>query len=136
MNKRLCGFAAIAVATLGTEEILAQQEPPITVKVLCDNYTSDKGLTADWGFSCLITGTEKTILFDPGTKGDVLLENMAKMNVNPGAAQVAVISHNHGDHRGGLVSVLERNRKLSVYLPPACPKALVQFLGASIMFPT
>ncbi len=136
MNIWTGGFAAVALAAMAAGEILAQQESPITVKVLYDNDTSEKRLAADWGFSCLITGTEKTILFDTGAKGDVLLRNMAKMNVSPDAAEVAVISHNHGDHTGGLVSVLEKNRKMTVYLPPSCPETLVQQvenLGAKVV---
>ncbi len=45
-------------------------------------------------------------LWSNGHVGDVLLQNMAKMNVTPDNAEVAVISHNHGDHTGGLVSVV------------------------------
>lgn len=126
MSRWLCRFAAIALVMLGSGRLLAKQGSSITVKVLYDNYTAEKGLTADWGFSCLVTGTEKTILFDTGAKGDVLLQNMAKMNVSPDDAEVVVISHNHGDHTGGLASVLERNRKMMVYLPPSCPEAMVQ----------
>lgn len=136
MHNWLCQFTAIALAMVGSVPILAEQGSSITIKVLYDNYTAEKGLKADWGFSCLITGTEKSILFDTGAKGDVLLQNMAKMNVSPGAAEVAVISHNHGDHTGGLPSVLEKNGKLSVYLPPSCPKTLVQHvesLGAKVV---
>ncbi len=106
------------------------------VEVLYDNYTAEKGLTADWGFSCLITGTEKSILFDTGAKADVLLQNMAKMHVSPGAAEAAVISHNHGDHASGLVSVLEKNGKMTVHLPPSCPETTVQpveKLGAKVV---
>lgn len=126
MSKWLCGFAATALAIVGSGRICAEQGSSITIKVLYDNYTAEKGFTADWGFSCLITGTEKSILFDTGAKGEVLLQNMAKMNVGPGAAEVAVISHNHGDHTGGLVSVLEKNGKMTVYPPPSCPETTVQ----------
>ena len=136
VSKWLCGFAAIALAMAGSGRVLAEQGSPITVKVLYDNYTAEKGLTADWGFSCLITGTEKSILFDTGTKGDVLLQNMAKMNVGPDAAEVAVISHNHGDHTGGLIAVLEKNRKMTVYLPSSCPETMAQQvkkLGAKVI---
>ena len=61
---------------------------------------------------------------------------MAKMNVSPDDAEVAVISHNHGDHTGGLISVLEKNRKMTVYLPPSCPETLVrqvESLGAKVV---
>jgi 7,8-dihydropterin-6-yl-methyl-4-(beta-D-ribofuranosyl)aminobenzene 5'-phosphate synthase len=119
----------------GTQAVAAQQTQPVTIQVLYDNYVSTRGLKADWGFSCLITGTDKTILFDTGTKPDVLLANMAAMQVDPAAAQVVVISHNHDDHTGGLTAVLERHGKPAVYLPRSCPKAMVerlQALGAQV----
>ena len=38
----------------------------ITISILYDNYVFTQGLKAEWGFSCLIEGTEKVILFDTG----------------------------------------------------------------------
>ncbi len=58
------------------------------------------------------------------------------MNVSPDAAEAAVISHNHGDHTGGLIAVLEKNRKMTVYLPPSCTETMVQQverLGAKVI---
>jgi 7,8-dihydropterin-6-yl-methyl-4-(beta-D-ribofuranosyl)aminobenzene 5'-phosphate synthase len=115
---------------------MAAEQDEIVIRVLYDNCAHDADLQTDWGFSCLVTGTEKTILFDTGAKGDVLLQNMAKMNVAIDAAEVAVISHNHDDHTGGLLSVLDKNRKMIVFLPPSCPQTLVQQterLGAKIV---
>lgn len=45
----------------------------VTLRVLYDNYACDNALKTDWGFSCLVRGIEKTILFDTGAKGDLLL---------------------------------------------------------------
>jgi 7,8-dihydropterin-6-yl-methyl-4-(beta-D-ribofuranosyl)aminobenzene 5'-phosphate synthase len=39
-------------------------ETPKTITVLYDNYVFDQACRSDWGFACLISGTEKTILFD------------------------------------------------------------------------
>ena len=137
-KKRIMRLLVICTAfciSLASASVLAAGPDGITIKVLYDNFTAEKD-PADWGFSCLITGTEKSILFDTGAKGDVLLQNMAKMNVTPDAAEVAVISHNHGDHTGGLISVLEKNGKMTVYLPPSCPETLVrqaESLGAKVV---
>lgn len=108
---------------------VAADNPPaqsaITLSVLYDNYDFNKRLDAQWGFACLVNGTEKTVLFDTGGKGSVLLENMKNMGVSPGDIETVVISHNHGDHTGGLLAVLEKNGRVTVYLPPSCPKAFV-----------
>mgnify|MGYP001133361109 CR=1 FL=1 len=76
--------------------------------------------------ACLVTGTEKTILFDTGGKGDLLLANFEKMKVRPSDVQLVVISHNHGDHTGGLLSFLKTNEHTGVYLPAATPEPFVK----------
>jgi 7,8-dihydropterin-6-yl-methyl-4-(beta-D-ribofuranosyl)aminobenzene 5'-phosphate synthase len=133
---RLLVICTVLCISLASASVLAAGPDGITIRVLYDNCAHDATLQTDWGFSCLITGTEKTILFDTGAKGEVILQNMAKMNVTPDTAEVAVISHNHDDHTGGLLSVLDKNRKMIVYLPPSCPQTLVQQterLGAKVV---
>ena len=86
------------------------------VTVVYDNNSFDPRLKTGWGFSCLVEGLEKIILFDTGGDGRVLLSNMKKLGSDPADIDVVVLSHAHGDHTGGLVSLLERNRHVSVYL--------------------
>lgn len=133
---RLLAVCSVLGISLAAASVRATEQDGITIRVLYDNRAHNAALQTDWGFSCLVTGTEKTILFDTGAKGDVLLQNMAKMNVAPDAVAVAVISHNHDDHAGGLLSVLDKDRKLIVYVPPSCPETLVQqaeHLGAKVV---
>ncbi len=93
----------------------------ITMTVLYDNYKHDPALRTDWGFSCLVEGLEKTILFDTGTKGDLLLENMQKLAISPDDIDVVVLSHIHSDHTGGLAALLERNSHVTVFAPQSFP---------------
>ncbi len=85
--------------------------------VLYDNYSHEPGTKPDWGFSCLIEGTEKVILFDTGTQPDILLHNADHLGVDLKKVERIVISHDHYDHIGGLSKVLDRNHDVSVYLP-------------------
>lgn len=133
---RLLAVCSVLGISLAAASVRATEQDGITIRVLYDNRAHNAALQADWGFSCLVTGTEKAILFDTGAREDVLLQNMAKMNVAPDAVEVAVISHNHDDHAGGLLSVLDKDRKLIVYVPPSCPETLVQqaeHLGAKVV---
>lgn len=89
----------------------------IQITVLYDNYTLSEGCKTGWGFSCIITGTKKCILFDTGANGDLLLENMDKLKVRAQDVNLVVISHDHEDHTDGLYSFLSRNSNVLVYLP-------------------
>jgi len=93
----------------------------LTMHIVYDNNPGNKGLTADWGFGCFIRGPEKTILFDTGTRGELLLANMRKMNLDPADIDVIVLSHRHLDHIGGLPAVAAGRKHLPVYVPAGMP---------------
>lgn len=98
--------------------------------ILYDNYRYQEGTKPDWGFSCLIEGAEKTILFDTGTQPDILLHNVDQMGVDLKKVEQIVISHNHHDHIGGLPAVLERNHEVSVYVPVSFAHETDRNMGA------
>jgi len=89
----------------------------ITVTILYDNKAFAPQTAGDWGFSCLVEGTAKTILFDAGTKPDIFFRNVEALDVDLGEVDLVVISHEHGDHTGALARILEQNRGLTVYHP-------------------
>jgi 7,8-dihydropterin-6-yl-methyl-4-(beta-D-ribofuranosyl)aminobenzene 5'-phosphate synthase len=99
---------------------------PVKFTILYDNYLHREGTKTDWGFSCLIEGTEKTILFDTGTQPEILLHNVHEMNVDLKKVEQIVITHDHGDHTGGLSEVLKINPNVSVYLPASFPYEFVR----------
>jgi 7,8-dihydropterin-6-yl-methyl-4-(beta-D-ribofuranosyl)aminobenzene 5'-phosphate synthase len=76
--------------------------------VVYDNEVLKKGtgLKSDWGFACFIQTDNESILFDSGAKGNILLNNMEKLHLNPRDIDKIVISHEHWDHTGGLTSLL------------------------------
>ncbi len=92
-------------------------DAPLKFTILYDNYLYAQGTKPDWGFSCLIEGTEKVILFDTGTQPDILLHNVDHLGVDLKKVEQIVISHDHYDHIGGLPKVLDRNPHVSVYMP-------------------
>jgi len=88
------------------------------ITIVYDNEVRRKGLTAGWGFSCLVeaNGTSR-ILFDTGASGPILLHNMRRLGLDPSAIEVVFISHDHLDHTGGLPYILEANRDATIYVP-------------------
>jgi 7,8-dihydropterin-6-yl-methyl-4-(beta-D-ribofuranosyl)aminobenzene 5'-phosphate synthase len=108
----------------------------VKLTVVYDNYTLCEECRTDWGFACIIEGMAKTILFDTGTSGDLLLENMDKLQVEAGHVDLVVISHNHGDHTGGLTAFLDRRGGVPAYLPKSVSSELVRNAkarGASVV---
>ena len=95
------------------------------ITIIYDNEAFRKDLKADWGFSCLVEVYEKKILFDTGTKGSILFENMKTLDIDPSMIEEVFISHGHGDHTGGLSDFLKVN-PVPVYVPASYRKSFPQ----------
>jgi 7,8-dihydropterin-6-yl-methyl-4-(beta-D-ribofuranosyl)aminobenzene 5'-phosphate synthase len=106
-----------------------EEEQTVTFTVVYDNNEYDTTLAAAWGFSCWAETGEATVLFDTGGDGSTLLGNLAELDLDPQAIDAVVLSHVHGDHTGGLASLLDADTKDSasslepptVYVPAAFP---------------
>lgn len=108
----------------------------LAITVVHDNDPYADSLKPAWGFSALVTGAERTILFDTGSDGTLLLENMARLDIEPGGIDLVVLSHIHGDHTGGLTGFLKENARVEVYLPgsfAARVKDVVRGYGATVV---
>jgi len=106
------------------------------ITIVYDNQPLKEGLGTAWGFGCAVQGLEKTILFDTGGNGRLLLANMAALDLSPETIDAVVLSHRHGDHTGGLQALLAENAKVAVYLPAAFPdhiKQTVRQSGATLV---
>ncbi len=86
------------------------------ITIIYDNEAWAENLQADWGFSCLIEAHHRKLLFDTGTKAELLLENMRKLDIDPTDIEEIVISHDHHDHTGGLEALL-KIKQVPVYFP-------------------
>ena len=111
------------------KEAKEKNKDHIKISILFDNYVIKKGTEAGWGFSCLVEGTEKTILFDTGADGEILLSNIDNMNVDITKTDLLVLSHNHYDHTGGIKSVLSRNPNIPAFILASFPKNFGETTG-------
>ena len=109
---------------LAPAEQKGQPVARMTVTIVYDNNYYDSRLSPAWGFCCLVKLPQKTILFDTGGDGTVLLHNMSKLRIDPKEIDVVVLSHAHGDHVGGLTSFLKCNSNVTVYMPVSFPQDL------------
>ncbi len=63
----------------------------------------------------MIETENENILFDTGAKGKILLNNMEKLDVNPGKINKIVISHEHWDHYKGLKALVPLVGDIELY---------------------
>jgi len=129
--------AAACRATAGDAPKAATRKggPRIVVTIVYDNNAFDERLRTGWGFACVVEGLAKTILFDTGADGAVLLTNMARAGFKPEQVDTVVLSHIHGDHTGGLAAFLRANPRVSVCVPRVFPaefKAAIRRAGAQL----
>jgi 7,8-dihydropterin-6-yl-methyl-4-(beta-D-ribofuranosyl)aminobenzene 5'-phosphate synthase len=89
----------------------------IEITILYNNVPHAPECRCQWGFACLVRGTEETILFDTGGDGRVLLANMQRLGVDPGEIDCVVLSHSHGDHTGGVRELLPHLKPIRWYIP-------------------
>jgi 7,8-dihydropterin-6-yl-methyl-4-(beta-D-ribofuranosyl)aminobenzene 5'-phosphate synthase len=61
----------------------------------------------EWGFAALVEADGHRILFDTGLRPDTVLLNAKRMKIDLSDVEEIVLSHNHGDHTGGLVRLRE-----------------------------
>jgi 7,8-dihydropterin-6-yl-methyl-4-(beta-D-ribofuranosyl)aminobenzene 5'-phosphate synthase len=98
----------------------------LRISVVFDNLASDTRLQTEWGFAAVIEGPARTLLFDTGSDGRLLLSNMERMGIDPREIDGVFLSHNHSDHTGGLDQLLRRHPDVRVYMPASFPSSVQQ----------
>lgn len=90
----------------------------VELRILYDDVSQADGVTSGRGFSCLVKAGDKTLLFDAGGDGQLLMSNMELSACDPEEIDIVVISHCNSDHIGGLPTVLgQSGRATEVHLP-------------------
>jgi len=143
--RRLAGLAVLALVMVSAcwsqaaepaSAPEAKTKGNLVITIVYDNNPHDARLGTAWGFACVVRGLSETILFDTGGDGRLLLDNMAKCQIDPKAVTAVVLSHIHADHTGGLSAFLRANPKTRVFMPkvfPAKMKQGVRQAGAALV---
>lgn len=84
------------------------------IKALTENTSLSEEYSAEHGLSLYIEIGKHKILFDFG-ETDLFARNAQKLGVDIADVDIAMLSHGHKDHGGGLETFLELNSKALVY---------------------
>lgn len=88
------------------------------MKLVCitENTTANENIIAEHGLCVYIETCGKKILLDFGQQGSTLLHNAGVLGIDLEKIDLAVLSHGHYDHGGGLEAFLQGNPTAKVYL--------------------
>lgn len=75
------------------------------ITVLCENTVPTPGLLGEHGFAAYVETPDARILFDTG-QGLGLVQNSIRLQKDLRQVSLAVLSHGHFDHTGGLLAFL------------------------------
>lgn len=82
---------------------------------LAENTANKENMGTEHGLSLYIETEKNKILFDTGASS-LFCENAEKLGINLSNVDMAVISHGHYDHGGGLKTFLSVNSKAKIYI--------------------
>jgi len=98
---------------------------------LMENTTGREDLTAEHGLSLYIEACGKKILFDAG-QTEAFAENAEKLGVDLQAVDLAILSHGHYDHSGGMLRFLRCNDRARLYVHKTAFEPHLNSTGAYI----
>lgn len=90
----------------------------MTITSLLENTAARAGIAAEHGLSLYVETATRRILFDMG-QTDLFARNAEALGIDLSRVDLAILSHGHYDHGGGLAAFLEINQTAPVYLTEA-----------------
>src|SRR4029077_21136965 len=83
----------------------AAQIPSLKITVLSTMLVGEPTAFGEWGFSALIEADGHRILLDTGAHPDTVAINARNLKVDLSGIREVVLTHNHGDHVAGLLTL-------------------------------
>ncbi len=132
MTRTTTGFwCGLAISLLGMMEARAAEPSrvkSVKVTILSTMLADTKGV-GEWGFAALVEADGHRLLFDTGSRPETVRDNAHELGVDLSHVTEVILSHHHGDHTGGLLSL---RRALSKDHPQALSRV---YVGPGIFLP-
>jgi 7,8-dihydropterin-6-yl-methyl-4-(beta-D-ribofuranosyl)aminobenzene 5'-phosphate synthase len=115
---------------VASEATTSHQAHALKITVLVTNVAGDPHQgDGEWGYSALVEVDGHKILYDTGASADMVLKNAKALHIDLSDVEDVVLSHNHWDHVGGLMTLRREFAK-------ANPRAMSRVhVGARIFEP-
>jgi 7,8-dihydropterin-6-yl-methyl-4-(beta-D-ribofuranosyl)aminobenzene 5'-phosphate synthase len=97
--------AAAAVALLALHANASPGRVQSLKITILSTMLADGTELGEWGFGALVEADGHRILFDTGAHTDVVLKNAQTLGIDLTTVPEVVLSHNHWDHVGGLLTL-------------------------------
>jgi 7,8-dihydropterin-6-yl-methyl-4-(beta-D-ribofuranosyl)aminobenzene 5'-phosphate synthase len=120
-------FATIPRPSLHAARIPQANERPngrisaLNVVILSTMLADNKGI-GEWGFAALVEVGGHRVLFDTGARPETVLRNARELGVDLSGVTDVILSHHHGDHTGGMLTL---RRELAKTNPRSLSRAYV-----------
>ena len=99
------GLSLPALAAFPAFAAGAPQVKSLKITILSTMLAEDYETFGEWGFAALVEADGKRFLFDSGAHPDTVLKNCKALKIDLSGIDQMLLSHNHGDHSGGIVTL-------------------------------
>lgn len=89
----------------------AERATDVRVRILSTMLADTVGI-GEWGFAAWVEVDGQKILFDTGARPETVWRNAQEMKIDIASATQVILSHNHGDHTGGLLTLRREASKI------------------------
>jgi 7,8-dihydropterin-6-yl-methyl-4-(beta-D-ribofuranosyl)aminobenzene 5'-phosphate synthase len=136
---------AQAPSELRTRSAPAAQKVTSLHITILSTMLADRGV-GEWGFAALVEADGRRLLYDAGYRPETVLENARELGIDLSTVTDVVLSHHHGDHAGGLVTLRRELAKTNsaalsrihvapgMFLSRRCPAAAASAMMGSCGF--
>lgn len=101
-------------ASAANTSTIVETAPPAQVHALkvtiLSTMLADSGI-GEWGFSALVEAGDHRVLVDTGARPQTVLQNAHELGVDLASVQEVILTHNHDDHVGGLMTLRQELMK-------------------------
>jgi 7,8-dihydropterin-6-yl-methyl-4-(beta-D-ribofuranosyl)aminobenzene 5'-phosphate synthase len=118
----VAGIACVASSLSAIPSPAAEARAQSTKVTVLSTMLADAAGIGEWGFAALVEVDGQRLLFDTGAREETVLRNAQELNLDLSGITDVVLSHNHGDHTGGLLTL---RRSLSTKNASALSRAHV-----------